>query len=45
MYRYAYPDGVNSPFARQLYWNLMNEVRSQPYMRRFKVTKWLKLRY
>ena len=45
MYRYTYPKGVEHSFARQCYWDLMNEVRTQPYVRRFEVTKWLTLRY
>lgn len=44
-YRYTFPDGISSEFAKECYWELMNEVRSPPYMRRFQVTKWLKLRY
>jgi len=44
-YRYTYPEDVSSEFAKACYWELMNEVRSEPYMRKFKVTKWLKLRY
>jgi len=44
-YHYTYPKGIQSEFAKACYWDLMNEVRSKPYMRRFKVTKWLKLRY
>jgi len=44
-YRYTYPKDLNSEFAKACYWELMNEVRSEPYMRKFKVTKWLKLRY
>jgi hypothetical protein len=45
MYRYTYPNGVAHNFAKQCYWDLMNEVAEQPYVRRFEVTKWLKLRY
>lgn len=45
MYRYTYPKGVAHNFAKQCYWDLMNEVRAQPYVRRFEVTKWLKLSY
>lgn len=45
IYRYIYPQSIKNEFARSCYWDLMNEVRSAPYMRRFKVTKWLKLRY
>lgn len=44
-YRYAYPKGVTSRLAQEYYWDIMNEVRSPPYVRRFQVTKWLKLRY
>jgi len=44
-YHYTYPEGAESEFAKTCYWELMNEVRKEPYMRRFKVTKWLKMRY
>jgi hypothetical protein len=44
-YRYIYPDAVTSRLAKECYWELMNEVRSAPYMRKFTVTKSLKLRY
>lgn len=44
-YHYTYPEDVSSDFAKTCYWDLMNEVRSKPYMRKFEVTKWLKLRY
>ncbi len=43
--RYTFPIGIENNFAKQRYWDLMNEVRQPPYMRRFQVTKWLKLRY
>lgn len=45
MYRYTYPDGIATKFAQECYWELMNEVRTPPNVRRFQVTKWLKLRY
>jgi len=45
MYHYTYPENVVSPFARQIYWDLMNDVRADPYIKKFQVTKWLKLRY
>jgi hypothetical protein len=45
MYRFIYPEQVTDGFARQCYWDLMNEVRERPYIRRFIVTKSLKLRY
>ena len=44
-YHYTYPKEIQSEFAKACYWELMNEVRSKPYMRKFKVNKWLKLRY
>jgi hypothetical protein len=44
-YHYTYPEEIQSEFAKACYWELMNEVREEPYMRKFKVTKWLKLRY
>ena len=44
-YRYIYPNAVTSGFAKECYWELMNEVRSAPYLRKFTVTKLLKLRY
>lgn len=44
-YRYTYPAGVTSSLARSYYWDLMNDVRRPPYVRRFQVTRWLKLRY
>jgi hypothetical protein len=43
-YRYTYPDEVATRFAKECYWNLMNEVREPPYIRKFRVTKYLKLR-
>ena len=44
-YRYIYPKEVVNNFAKQCYWELMNEISTPPYVRRFKVTKYLKLRY
>lgn len=44
-YMFDYPDGCTSDLARQMYWELMNWVRSTPYMPRFEVTKYLKMRY
>lgn len=42
---YTYPESIQNKFAKSCYWDLMNEVRSTPFIRRFRVTKWLKLRY
>ncbi|HSK73743.1 MAG TPA: hypothetical protein VK892_18745 [Pyrinomonadaceae bacterium] len=44
-YSYTYPKGVTSRLAKDYYWELMNEVRSPPYVRRFQVTNLLKSRY
>jgi hypothetical protein len=33
-YRYTYPKTVTSEFAKKCYWELMNELRSAPYMRK-----------
>ncbi|WP_298725737.1 hypothetical protein [uncultured Ferrovibrio sp.] len=44
-YRFDYPDGCTSELARSMYWDLMNWARSTPYMPRFEVTKYLKMRY
>ena len=44
-YRYKYPTEIKSEFAKNCYWELMNEVLKKPYLRKFQVTKWLKLRY
>jgi len=45
LYRYTYPKGISSKFAKTCYWDLMNDVRQEPCMRKFRVTRWLKLRY
>lgn len=44
-WHYTYPKEIQSEFAKACYDELMNEVLRKPYMRKFKVTKWLKLRY
>jgi hypothetical protein len=44
-YRYTYPADVEGKFARNTYWQLMNKIRSSPYVKEFKVTRYLKLRY
>jgi hypothetical protein len=44
-YRYRYPLNCVNPIARSMYWDLMNAVRSKPYMPRFEVTRYLKMRY
>lgn len=44
-YHYTYPKEINNSFAKTCYWDLMNEVRSKPYMNKFQVTRYLKMRY
>ncbi len=44
-YSFAYPNDVQNPFARNMYWDLMNGVRGEPYMPQFEVTRFLKMRY
>ena len=44
-YKWESPSGLNSRYAHECHWNLMNAVRSPPYMPRFHVTRWLKVRY
>jgi len=44
-YHYTYPIDLINNFARKCYWDLMNTVRSKPYVRKFKVTRYLKMNY
>ena len=44
-YRYTYPNGINTEFAKNCYWELMNDVRRRPYVRRFKTYDMLKKAY
>lgn len=44
-YSYTYPENIKAEFAKNCYWGLMNSVRAKPNLKRFKSTKWLKLRY
>ena len=44
-YHYTYPKELKNNFAQNCYWDLMNIVRSKPYMRKFKVTRYLKMYY
>lgn len=45
MYRYTFPAGISSKFGQNTFWGLMNLVREKPYMRKFQITKWQKLRF
>lgn len=44
-YKYHCPGDVTSDLGKTCYWDLMNDVMKQPYIRRFKVAKYLKMRY
>lgn len=35
-YRYTYPIGIKAEFAKLCYWELMNDIRAAPDMKRFK---------
>jgi hypothetical protein len=44
-YKYHYPGDVTSDLGKVCYWDLMNDVMHEPYIRRFEVAKYLKMRY
>jgi hypothetical protein len=44
-YRYNFPDKITNSYVRQIFWDLMNDVCSEPYMPRFEVSRYLKMRY
>jgi len=44
-YRYTIPTDIVEPIARAMYWDLMNRVRSKPWLHRFVVSDSLKQRY
>lgn len=44
-YHYTFPRGILNNFAKVCYWELMNDIRSAPYMRRFQVGRYLKMSY
>lgn len=44
-YSYVVPDEIKSEYARDCYWELMNELRSEPYMRKFVVSDAFKTEY
>lgn len=45
IYHYTYPAGISTHFAKNCYWELMNEVRGRPYVQRFKTYDMLKKAY
>lgn len=44
-YRYRYPKGLKSEIGMACYWELMEFVRAKPYVNKFEVHKFLKMRY
>ncbi|MDP1947730.1 MAG: hypothetical protein Q8L77_09545 [Nitrospirota bacterium] len=44
-YRYTYPNGVKTEFVKHCYQTLMNDIRTTPYIKRFKTYKILTRRY
>ena len=44
-HQYTYPADINGKFPRNTYWELMKIIRNGPFMKQFKVTRYLKLRY
>jgi hypothetical protein len=45
MYQFTYPASIENVYAKQVFWDMMNDVRSPPYIERFGVNRWVKLRY
>jgi hypothetical protein len=44
-YSYKVPAEINSEYARDCYWELMNDLRQEPFMRRFIVSESFKSEY
>jgi len=44
-YRYKVPEFISSKYAKDCYWELMNQVRRSPYMRKFIVSEHFKGEY
>lgn len=44
-YRYTYPSGIKAEFAKLCYWELMNDIRAAPDMKRFKTYRLLTRSY
>jgi len=45
LYKFKCPTDVTNPFVQAIYWDLMNDILSRPYMLKFSVNKIFKLRY
>lgn len=44
MCSYEFPSAITHPLAKEMYWELMNMVRARPYMPKFEVSKYAKMR-
>ncbi len=44
-YKYEYPSNIISELGKTYYWNLMNDMIRPPYIQKFEVTKYAKMRY
>jgi len=45
MYRFHIPSAIKDSLAQEMYWELMNMVRARPYMPKFEVSPYVKMRY
>jgi hypothetical protein len=45
LYKYTYPAGITNEFARQRYWDLMNDIRRKPFLPKFEVADSLRSLY
>lgn len=44
-YFFKYPQNVDSDLGKIYYWELMNEIRDKPYIKKFEASKYLQGRY
>ena len=44
-YKYNYPSGISTSLTKAMYWNLMNQVRREPFFPKFRVPEILKIGY
>ncbi|MBV2168684.1 MAG: hypothetical protein KUL82_08250 [Bdellovibrio sp.] len=44
-YSYKFPDGINHKFAQECFWDLMNKIRSKPWIQNFSPPSYLKSHY
>jgi hypothetical protein len=44
-YNYRYPEGIEHEFSRSCFWDLMNDMRSEPYLPQFHASDFLRGRF